>query len=353
MNEYKGVLHIHSHGSDGGKSLLEIIRAASNLGLDFLIPGDHNVIDPICFESGHHPLIIPGFEYTPDYKQLCNDDNNVIGYESGPNHLFAVGIAETGPVDHQVPQNNIDHTLAAEGLAFVAHPADYWLPWNDWTIKRYTGLEIWTFLSDWAESSFNAPSPLFAYRNPDAVLQGPSQQVLRRWDTESQHRRIVGIGSMDTHSKPQDVGGVQREVFPLEIELSSIRTHVLTFEPLPERSNEAVQRLVLAIADGHCYTALDSLFPSDGFRFWVETDKQTFIMGDEFWPDANETLNLVVQLPRAAEIRVLKDGDDYLKVNSTNLSLSIRGETGIFRVETRIKDRPWIFSNPIYLRSAK
>jgi hypothetical protein len=353
MNEYKGVIHIHSRASDGDKSFSEIIWEAANLGLDFLIPGDHNAIDPICLMPEHRLLIVPGLEYTPKYKEIYDDKGSITGYESGPNHLLAIGVNQAGSVDHQIPQNNIDQTLAAGGLAFIAHPADYWLPWNDWTVERYTGLEIWTFLSDWAESSFNSPSPLFAYRNPDAVLQGPPEQALRRWDNECQHRRIVGIGSVDMHSKPQNVGGVQREVFPPEVELSSIRTHILSFDPLPADSNKAIQQLVSAIGDGHCYTALDSLFPSDGFRFCVETNKRVFIMGDELWPDPREPLTLLVQLPQAAEVRVLKDGHIYHKAHCTNLSLIIHGETGVFRIETRIKGHPWIFSNPIYVRCAK
>jgi len=61
-----------------------------------------------------------------------------------------------------------------------------------------------------------------------------------------------------------------------------------------------------------------------------------------------------VETPHKGEIRLLKNG--ILLVRQTGSSLSFAVETpGVYRVEVYLRapffgHRPWIFSNPIYLR---
>ena len=46
MFEYVGVVHVHSIYSDGTGTIPEIAKAASELGLDFVMMTDHNTLKP-------------------------------------------------------------------------------------------------------------------------------------------------------------------------------------------------------------------------------------------------------------------------------------------------------------------
>ena len=63
---------------------------------------------------------------------------------------------------------------------------------------------------------------------------------------------------------------------------------------------------------------------------------------------------LVIKLPDRGLTRILKDGSLFKTEYSSRLTLKIH-KRGVYRVEVLRKThifgwRPWIFSNPIYLR---
>jgi hypothetical protein len=63
---------------------------------------------------------------------------------------------------------------------------------------------------------------------------------------------------------------------------------------------------------------------------------------------------LVVKVPRHGLIKIIKDGFIFKKGYGSGLTIRI-DEGGVYRVEVLRKTaifgwRPWIFSNPIYLR---
>ena len=56
-----------------------------------------------------------------------------------------------------------------------------------------------------------------------------------------------------------------------------------------------------------------------------------------------------VRLPRAADLRVIRDGALLRQAHGTELDLEI-GAPGVYRVEARIDGRLWLLSNPVHLR---
>ncbi len=84
-------------------------------------------------------------------------------------------------------------------------------------------------------------------------------------------------------------------------------------------------------------------------------------MGDEI--HLNGTLRLDVTLPLPAHVRLLKDGHEVASLRNGRQLTFETNEPGVFRVEAHrsyhlawteraIRRRPWIFSNPIYVRRA-
>ena len=83
---------------------------------------------------------------------------------------------------------------------------------------------------------------------------------------------------------------------------------------------------------------MDSLAPARGFTF--ESDGET----------------LQVRLPRAARIRLLRDGTEVATVSGRRLDHPVTGP-GAYRVEAYLpaygRERTWILSNPIYVTSGQ
>lgn len=66
--EYTGALHIHTVFSDGGGTYSEIGEIADSLGLDFIMPCDHNYVKSLRdnkIQRVGNTLVVPGVEISP------------------------------------------------------------------------------------------------------------------------------------------------------------------------------------------------------------------------------------------------------------------------------------------------
>ena len=76
-------------------------------------------------------------------------------------------------------------------------------------------------------------------------------------------------------------------------------------------------------------------------------------MGDSINLAQGSPLNLHVQSPEVADIRILRNGRVVTQGHAETLAYQVRDE-GVYRVEVWKqrwgKPRGWIFSNPIYIK---
>jgi hypothetical protein len=74
-------------------------------------------------------------------------------------------------------------------------------------------------------------------------------------------------------------------------------------------------------------------------------------MGDEFL--LRERALLSIGVPEEGRISLLRDGEPFSGVTGKTLDVEI-SERGVYRCEVFARNfgryRPWIFSNPIYIR---
>jgi oxalate decarboxylase/phosphoglucose isomerase-like protein (cupin superfamily) len=70
-------------------------------------------------------------------------------------------------------------------------------------------------------------------------------------------------------------------------------------------------------------------------------------MGEELAFEPGRELH--VHTPQPAEIRLLRDGEIVATASANELHHPIE-RYGIHRVEVRLRNRPWIYSNPVYIR---
>jgi hypothetical protein len=277
---FKGSLHTHTTQSDGRITPAENMNWHAEHGYDFEGITDHNTVtDPQAFVSKPPLLAIPSVEVSArrgevDYHVLC----------------YGVGAMPAPKLCD--PQEAIDGTLAAGGLAFVAHP--YWhdLQLSDLSpLRGYSGIEI-----------FNAGCWL-------EINKGHS---LVHWDGLLHRGRAVwGIAADDSHWRYPDHGRGWVVV----------RSETLT-----------VPAILAAMRQGHFYSTMGP----EIYELCVEGDQVTvrcspaqsiYCIGDiwhcpnavQCWDGqpvttATFTLHKSLRLRRERVIAVRQDAADFLRL---------------------------------------
>ncbi|GIX05662.1 MAG: phosphotransferase [Candidatus Poribacteria bacterium] len=344
--DYAGAIHIHSTLSDGSGTVPQIVEHAQEAGLDFLILTDHEHLQAreLGFEGWHDELLLlVGEEVTPRFH----------------NHYLAFDIERPvrGRGNWNRPQQLIDAVAEQGGLGFIAHPIGEGYPtramacpWLDWTVSGFTGIEIWSYMHDWARN-LRWSNVAAALARPDSIVRGPHREALRRWDAIGKCRRVVGLGTLDIHAK-RIPGLVYPTVLPYRFAFGTVRTHILLESPLSRSDWQRAARQVYdALRNGRCFFAHDGFGDSTGFHFVAQRQNAVVgWMGEElpFSPD----LTLIASAPESAHLCLLRDGVVVAEGDGKRLRFRV-DRPGVYRVEVRKKFRPWIFSNPIYIRDGE
>lgn len=326
--DYKGVIHVHSFlGGHSAGTFSEIVSAAQSNQLQFVIMTEHTEKD---FDTAAMTL---------------KDVHGGV--------LFING--------NEVSAANGDRTLVLPGdVSLVAYPEEF----KNWDTPGLDGVEIYNVFTNarrvnpalaffdvlWSQRSY--PELIFALylQRPDAAL--------RKWDEALAKSRLTAVGGNDAHSNigvslkdgsGKTLLGIQLD--PYETSFRLVRLHVLVEQAkTPDATN-----LIDAVRAGHCFIGFDFLGDSSGFAFESESAGERKIQGDEV-ALASDT-KLRVRTPIAGRIVVFKNGSVYLDENGISGKELAVTERGIYRVEvylpqlgSLVADKPWIISNPIYIR---
>jgi len=346
--EYVGNLHIHSRYSDGAGSVPEIARSAKKTGLDFIILNDHDHMT----DSLH--LADEGI-YDGVYV--------LMGLEIGQryHHYLAFDLPEMVRGNRLGPQEVIDLVKRKGGFGFLAHPFEKGMPfreksiaytWNDLSVTGYAGICIWNFSSRWKERVRSLVHGLFFLLFKARMLKGPSRKTLSFWDRLCQQKRVAAIGGSDAHGALFKWGPFSLIPLPYDYALNSINVHLLLERKLSSEFSEAKEQVYGALGGGRLFIAHERLTPAAGFRFFYSAvNGFCLTMGEEA---TFERGTLFMKTPHKGEIRLLKDGVILNTWTGLRASYEVE-EGGVYRVEVYRRVpffglRPWIFSNPIYLR---
>jgi PHP domain len=326
------VIHVHSTYSDGTGPVPQIARAAKRAGVDVVLLTDHDTL--AAKQRGEERwydgvLVLVGEEVSPpdrDHYLAFGIDEKINRFQSGAEICAAV--------------------KAAGGFGFGAHPFSRGLQ----RLKRggikfrdldcLDGIELWSFLNDTGERVRGLRDLARMVLAPQRAIGGPPADNLREWDRLCQAQRVVAVGGLDAHQFGLRIRGrVPLRLMGYERSFKQLHTHVLCERP-PTGELEHDRALVYdALREGRCYIANDQVADARGFAFSH--------MGEELPLEPGLELN--VRTPRAAQIRLLRDGDIVATANANELHHSIERH-GIHRVEVMLGNRPWIFSNPVYVR---
>jgi hypothetical protein len=349
MVEIVANLHAHTPYSDGEAYHAAIAEAAAQAGIDVVAVTDHNVY--VRGAAGYYgrTLLLVGQEVHDCRRQPQASHCLVYGADD-----------ELSPYAGN-PQTLIQQADRRGGLAFLAHPFERSsplhpdldaIPWADWNVRGFAGLEIWNAMAEFKARLWSLPAALWAVYFPSFAFYGPFRETLRKWDELlARGERVTGIGNADAHATPVRLGPLRRVVFPYRFLFGCVNTHLLIERPLM-RDLERDQALVhAALRAGRAFVGYDRAGSTRGFAFTARSGADTFTMGDEFTRRGATVFE--VACPAPASMRLLRDGEVAAEAIGTRLEhLTI--QPGVYRVEAyrafRMASRGWIFSNPIYVR---
>lgn len=354
FQEYKGVMHVHSFlGGHSTGTFQEIIAGAKANGLDFVIMTEHV---ESSFDTSS--LTLSGF-----YEGVLFVNGNEVETASGDRLLSIPGdVSLSGPTKKTTPEI-IANNHARNALAIIAYPQQF-----KGSVEDADGIEVYNVFTNAQEINrfvafFDA---LWSHRSyPDLLftnyLHRPDES-LKKWDESLSHRKLVATAGNDSHSNIgltlNDSSGNKLLGFkldPYETSFHLVRMHVLM--PTESHGGRALQStsLMTSLRSGHCFIGYDLLSDTTGFRFSAVNSSGSRIQGDDISLDKDTRLKVFSPLP--SRVLILKDGQvvsEESGVTTVDWKVTNRG---VYRVELYLPElgelaarRPWIISNPIYVK---
>ncbi|MBI2933220.1 MAG: PHP domain-containing protein [Planctomycetes bacterium] len=346
LYDYRGSIHCHTTYSDGAGTMEEVMKAANEVGLDFVIMTDHDTMKP--YDDGHNrywgsTLLIIGTEITPQPN---------VG-----NHYLALGEERLNVegLNQKAVQEIIDDVTRQGWFGFLAHPDHqgtrrFNVPpygWKDWSVSGYTGLGLWDLQTDWQTQLDRDDAKMEVYTEFESALTGPRNETIKRWDELCRKGKVVGLGEIDNHNWKREWNGQTLQVFPYEVAFRTINNHILLQKPLDKDYTKARRQILEAVRHGRFYVSFDFWDDPTDFNFEIDNGKRVATMGDEIALGSEKT-ELVVTLPDEALLNVFLNGESIHEEENDEVLLEI-SEPGVYRVEAMRDNLTWILSNPIWV----
>jgi hypothetical protein len=408
LHDYKAILHAHAEDSaHTGGTRPEMLADAKKAGVQVIMLTDHLRPPRDFMDSwrGLHEgvLFIPGSEAK---GFLVYPASSILDRMEEPTpKLVAAVTASNGLIFLSHIEERKDHPMdGLTGLEIYNRHAD--------AKKDMAGLIALAMRLLDPKQLAELQEDLRLY--PDELLAAQVtylEDYMNKWDTETRTRRLTGVAANDCHhnqifvvkmvddntvrvgtnvDKDEDMRRVTAESRPGIRELTkghkpgdilvrtdfdpyyrsfrNVATHILA----PELSEGAIRS---ALQQGHAFVSHDWMCDASGFSFLLSTkggvapvllepgagrpgsrrDARSTItqtlMGEER-PFA-EGQKLLARFPTACHIRLLRNGRVVAEQEGDNLEHGVESP-GVYRVEGWLKldgeERPWIYSNPIYIR---
>lgn len=343
----KGVFHLHSAFSDGLGTVDEISRQAGDQGLDFVLLTDHGRPNRPASAAGgwkNNTLLIGASEFSLHAGHMAAAGYRVPGYEFPPE-----------------AQEAIDEVAGAGGVSFLSHPLDGRIPWTDWSVRGYTGIEILS-LYQAAKKNIVYGLTLFPLQyllSPDyaltSLLSYPRRE-LEIWDRCNREGRHFGIYALDSHAKI-DLGGRRRLRFPAYgATFKILRVYALVDRELDRDARAAEATVIAALRRGSFFSAVESLAAANGFACHYQEPGGAVVQMGGSADRAGGRLVLRLPFPFATDVRVVRDGETFRRLEgNTRQEVAVDlPQPGVYRCEVflhsgRLRRLPWILANPIFV----
>lgn len=378
-DDVRTLLHVHSAFShDSRGTIEEIIAAAKETGVRVIMFSEHPASHYDYVDDGHRGmkdgvLLIPGAETR--------------GFLAYPRRSIQDQKTDS-------PQAFSDLVRSTGGLVFLCHLEER----MDWEIANLTGSEIYNTHADVKdEPRFLAAmrSPLTLFTLMGAVKQYPQEvfgalldypaDYLKRYDELCQESPHTGVSANDAHHNQafhakltaegkvllEDALGKKlaeldpEKIAPLKFLISGKQSgdsildldldpyarsfrHVSTHLLLKEVNEDSVWE---GLRGGRAYVAFDWIADPTGFVYRADLGERTWPIGSQV--DFAEGMRLRAEAPLQGRFKLIRDGETILDTQDASIDYPVQ-RPGIYRVEVWLslagEDRPWILTNPIYVR---
>lgn len=342
---YPGALHLHSIHSDGTGTIPQIAAAAQRAGLRWIIITDHNTLAGRPEQGWYGDLLVlVECEVTPPR-----------------NHFLAMELDEL--VDETRPvQEWLDAVYEQGAWGVIAHPderTDNALKqpynWTDWSIDGPTkragkrvGLELWNWMSDWAEQ-IRPRRKYVSFFLPRLFVRGPTAATLAWWDRLNvAGKRTFGTGDLDSHAT--HVRGLGRvwEMFPYLYLFRTITNYLWLREPLARDFDVARRQVLDALGEGQLWFANRHYGQAHAARFWGEIEGLPLCIGETYDLRAHDQQSVVFRAHAAgAKLRLIRDGASVAA--GRDRLVFATNQPGVYRLEARRWTQPWLYTNPIWV----
>ena len=326
--DYKGVVHVHSFlGGHSSGTFSEIISAAQANQLQFVIMTEHTEKD---FDTA--AMTLSGM-----HGGVLFINGNETNAPNGDRLLVLPGDVSIAAYPEQFK------SLDTPGLKGVE-------VYNVFTNAKQINPVLAFFDVLWSQRSY--PESIFAL-----YLQRPDEN-LKRWDQASARSRLTATAGNDAHanigvslkdSSGKTLLGIRLD--PYETSFRLVRLHVLLEQNKPLDATS----LLDAVKAGHCFIGFDFLGDSSGFTFEAENSGERKMQGDEI--SLKPETRLRVQTAFSSRVVLFRDGAVVLDESGISAKELAVTERGVYRVEVYlpqlgnlVAQKPWIISNPIYVR---
>lgn len=387
LTDYRAIFHAHAEDSaHTGGTRPEMLAEAKRAGVQAIFLSDH-----------HRP---PRDFMTESWRGLHDGVLFVPGSEAR-GFLLCPGKSVLSRMDDPTPAL-IEAAHEGGGLVFLSHVEER----PDHSMEGLDGQEIYNRHADAKDDKAGLLALILALTDPTATAQlqrnlelYPDELFafqleyptvyLAKWDRETQDRRLTGVAANDCHHnnilivkkiddetvrvgtnvdrddqmrevsaklrpgiRSMTRGKVPGEVLvrvdldPYHRSFQNVSTHILARELTEDALREAIRA-------GRVYVSHDWIRDPTGFRFSLESGTSTppALMGEER-PFAKGG-KLVARFPVACKVRLIRNGEVVAQRQGDHFEHDV-DEPGVYRVEGWLRldgeDRPWLYSNPIYLR---
>jgi hypothetical protein len=393
LTDFRAVLHIHaSDSSHTGGTREELLAAAKKAGVRVVLLTDH-YRPPRDFVTESWRGLKEGVLFLPGCEVrgfLVFPTRSILGHADDPIESFVSAVrADGGLIFLSHLEERLDHsTVGLDGVEIYN---------RHWDAER-DKLSLLGIVARMTDPVGATELTEALRRYPDEVLAFQVQypkEYLSKWDADTAGQRLTGIAANDSHQnqtllvrmtdanrvrigtnvdpddKMEEVTSLLRpgireltrghqpgdvllrlEFDPYYRSLRGVATHLLA----PELTEEAVRE---ALRQGRAYVSHDWMCDGTGFLFWAGRGmagaelkvRPEVLMGDEVAWAAG--LRLKARFPVECCIRLLRGGKRVLAQQGRDLDWLVTGP-GVYRVEGWFRldgeDRPWLYSNPIYVR---
>lgn len=340
---YPGALHIHSIHSDGTGTIAAIARAAKGAGLRWIIITDHNTLAGRPEQGWYDDvLVLVELEVTPPRNHfLALEMNHVVDWTQPPQHF-------------------IDEIYDHGGWGVIAHPderTDNELKqpynWTDWSVDGPTkrdgariGLELWNWMSDWAEQL----RPRNKYLNfflPHIAIRGPTRATLDWWDRlNTAGKRTFGTGDLDSHATKVNALGRVWELFPYLFLFRTVTNYLWLPAPLSTDFDTARRQVLDGLGSGHLWFANRRYGSAQNAIFYALGANTTACVGETIALRGG-SITLRASAGGRSDLRLLRNGQAVARGRG-DLVYAAR-QPGVYRIEARRWRQPWLYSNPIFV----